>query len=80
MPLCRLPFPTIVVASQNDPTVSFEPARLFAQSWGGEFINAGLSGHIEEESDFGPWPDGHLLLERLVRNAHNSQVNRGVSR
>jgi uncharacterized protein len=45
MPLCRLPFQTIVVASQNDPAVSFERARLFAQSWGGEFVNAGFGSY-----------------------------------
>jgi uncharacterized protein len=67
MPLCQLPFPTIVVASQNDPAVSFKRARLFAESWGSEFVDAGFSGHIEAKSGFGPWPKGHLLLERLLQ-------------
>lgn len=65
MPLNRLPFRTIVVASENDPAVSFVRARNFARSWGSEFISAGLAGHIDEKSGFGPWPEGHLLLERL---------------
>lgn len=68
MPLCQLPFPTIVVASLNDPAVSFERARLFAESWGSELINAGAAGHIETKSGYGPWPDGHLLLERLLHS------------
>jgi predicted alpha/beta hydrolase family esterase len=66
LPLSRLPFQTIVVASENDPAVSLHRARLFAQAWGSEFVNAGVCGHIEEKSGFGPWPGGHLLLERLL--------------
>jgi predicted alpha/beta hydrolase family esterase len=34
MPLHFLPFRTIVLASQNDPAVSFKRARFFAESWG----------------------------------------------
>jgi predicted alpha/beta hydrolase family esterase len=67
MPLCRFPFPTILVASINDPAVSFERAKLFAASWGSELINAGAAGHIEAKSGYGPWPNGHVLLDRLIR-------------
>ena len=67
MPLCRLPFPTTVVASMNDPAVPFERAQLFATSWGSEFINAGAAGHIDARSGYGPWPTGHLLLDELIR-------------
>lgn len=65
MPLSRLPFRTIVVASENDPAVSCGRARHFALSWGSEFISAGHAGHIDEKSGFGPWPEGHSLLARL---------------
>jgi predicted alpha/beta hydrolase family esterase len=34
MPLAKLPFPSIVVASTNDEYVSNERARLFADAWG----------------------------------------------
>ncbi len=34
MPLARLPFPAIVVASRNDPFVAYERASLFAAQWG----------------------------------------------
>jgi len=65
MPLNHLPFRTIVVASENDPAVSFDRARHFALSWGSEFISVGQAGHIDEKSGFGPWPEGHSLLVRL---------------
>jgi predicted alpha/beta hydrolase family esterase len=66
MPLYRLPFPTIVVASLNDSAVSFERARLFAESWGSEVVNAGAAGHIDTKSGYGSWPAGYLLVTRLL--------------
>jgi hypothetical protein len=66
MPLQLLPFPTIVVASRNDPTVSFNRARFLAESWGSEFIDLGAAGHINEKSGYGLWPEGHELVERLL--------------
>lgn len=69
MPLDRLSFRSIVVASQNDPAVSFERARQFADAWGSEFVSAGKAGHIETKSGYGPWPAGHHLLECLLKGA-----------
>ena len=66
MPLNVLPFPTIVVASRNDPAVSFSRARFFAECWGSELIDLGVAGHINEKSGYGPWPDAHKLVERLL--------------
>lgn len=66
MPLDRLPFATIVVASENDPAVSFERASVFSQAWGGKLVNAGRAGHIDEKSGYGPWPAGERLLARLL--------------
>jgi predicted alpha/beta hydrolase family esterase len=66
MPLHFLPFRTIVLASQNDPAVSFKRARFFAESWGGDLIDLGAARHIDEKPGHGPWPDGHKLVERLL--------------
>ncbi len=66
MPLHVLPFPTIVVASRNDPAVSFKRARFFAECWESELIDLGAAGHINEKSGYGPWLDGHKFLERLL--------------
>lgn len=65
MPLERLPFPTIVVGSSNDPTVSIGRAMLFAYAWGSRFVHLRDSGHINTASGFGPWPDGYRLARQL---------------
>jgi predicted alpha/beta hydrolase family esterase len=66
MPVQRLPFPSLLVASQNDPYVSFDHARLLSQAWGSRFVDAGLAGHINVASGHGAWPEGLLLLEDLI--------------
>jgi predicted alpha/beta hydrolase family esterase len=67
MPLQRLPFPSIVVASSNDPYVSPERARAFAQAWGSRFVDIGEAGHINGDSGYGAWPEGEALLAGLCR-------------
>ena len=74
MPLARLPFPSIVVTSENDPFVALERARQFAAAWGSEFVTLGRAGHINAESGHGDWPMGLELLDRLRRG-----VKRGAS-
>ena len=69
IPLIRLPFPSIVVASTNDPRVRFERAEFFARSWGSRFIGVAGAGHINESSGLGEWDEGQALLEELLRAA-----------
>jgi len=65
MPLNKLPFPSIVVASDNDYYVSTSRAKLFAKAWGSEYISIGEAGHINAAAGFGLWPGGLQLLKRL---------------
>jgi predicted alpha/beta hydrolase family esterase len=65
MPLYRLPFPSIVVASTNDEYVTIERAKYFADSWGSEFVNIGECRHINSASNLGNWPEGHEWLLKL---------------
>ncbi len=69
MPLDKLPFASVVVASANDPHCSMERARQFASAWGSTLVEAGEAGHINTASGHGPWPDGlmrfGLFLSRL---------------
>src|SRR5690606_23480536 len=55
-PTVPLPFPSIMIASRNDPHGSFEHAGDIANAWGSFLIDAGQSGHIDVESGHGPWP------------------------
>jgi predicted alpha/beta hydrolase family esterase len=65
MPLSRLPFPTIVVASSDDQYVTQARAQLFAERWGSRLVNVGAAGHINSQSGLGDWPTGFTLLEDL---------------
>jgi hypothetical protein len=65
MPLHRLPFPSIVLASTDDPYVSVERARQFAEAWGSRFEVVGALGHINSASELGSWPVGWGFLEEL---------------
>ena len=65
IPIGRLPFQSLLVASENDPYLPIEIAMRLARSWGSEFVNAGRQGHINIASGHGPWPAGERLLEGL---------------
>ena len=65
MPLIRLPFPSIVVASTDDPFVTVDRARAFATAWGSRLILVEHAGHLNSESGLGEWPFGFALLEEL---------------
>ena len=63
MPMQPLPFPSIVVASSNDPYVRIERARAFAAAWGSRLVEIGDAGHINVDSGHGAWPEGEKLLQ-----------------
>lgn len=63
-----LPFRSVLVASRNDPYCRLERARLFASAWNAQWIEAGECGHINAESGLGSWPEGHVLLQDLMKN------------
>lgn len=67
LPREPLSFPSIVVASSNDPWMPIHEAERWASRWGADFVNLGLKGHINAESGFGPWPEALALIERLRR-------------
>jgi hypothetical protein len=66
MPIGRLPFRSVVVASMNDPYMTIDRARILAKAWGAGLVNAGSCGHINVAGGFGPWPAGERILGELV--------------
>lgn len=79
MPRRRLSFPTTLVASRNDPYMSYAVALRLSQTWGASLVDLGAAGHINVESGHGPWPEGLTLLRQLARRA--APANRtGASR
>jgi len=65
IPLKKINFRTIVVASSDDPWVSIERAKFFANIWNSEFINIGNAGHINTSSGYGNWEQGLEILKML---------------
>ncbi len=65
IPLDKLPFKSLVVASTNDEYVSLERAKQFAAAWGSKFVNVGAKGHINFGAGFGEWNEGLELLKKL---------------
>ncbi len=68
VPMLPLPFPSIVVASSNDPFASIERSRDFAKVWGSRLVEIGDAGHINADSGYGEWPEGEAMLEEFCRD------------
>ncbi|MBP9112637.1 MAG: serine hydrolase family protein [Polyangiaceae bacterium] len=56
--LARLPFPSTLVFSTNDPFCDSLRAQAFAKSLGATAQSAGLRGHMNSASGLGAWPEG----------------------
>ena len=65
----QFPFPSLVVASDDDPYCPPERARALAQAWGSDFAEIHAAGHITASSGYGEWPEGFHMLEDLVERA-----------
>jgi len=65
MPLHRLPFPSVVVASTDDPYIDAPCAKKFAEAWGSRFVLLQAAGHVNASSGLGSWPQGFALLDSL---------------
>ena len=79
LPQGPLPFPTVLVASSNDPWMQAEQAAQWARRWHSEFVNLGAAGHINAEAGFGPWPEGLEHVERLRRHADGDAADRELA-
>ena len=68
LPLPRryLSFPTILVASRNDPLAQFDRTVELGDSWGSWLHDAGDVGHLNPASGHGPWPEGLELWRQLI--------------
>ena len=65
VPRTRLPFPSIVAASTNDPLASFERTAQYARDWGSELVDIGAVGHLNPAAGFGEWPQAEELIRQL---------------
>ncbi|BCS49299.1 alpha/beta hydrolase [Aeromonas jandaei] len=58
-----------LVASRNDPWMSFERAEYWSRQWQVPLFDAGNAGHINAQSGHGDWHQGLELLGSLYRRA-----------
>ena len=66
LPMQRLPFASLVVASSDDPYGSLDHARGCAAAWGSRLVEAGARGHLNAASGLADWPEGRLWLQELI--------------
>ena len=74
LPQQRLPCPSIMIASTDDPWMSAPRAEQWARRWGSIFVNGGALGHINAESQLGDWLFGQQQLRKLAELAHNEAL------
>lgn len=67
LPRDPLPFPSLLIASRNDPYCDFEVAADHANAWGSELVDAGEVGHLNIDSGHGPWPEGLLRFAGFLK-------------
>jgi predicted alpha/beta hydrolase family esterase len=69
VPRKKLGFPSILVASSNDPYGDLEFSQRCARDWGSRLISFGPKGHLNSESNLRNWPRGFRLLQLLIKKA-----------
>jgi uncharacterized protein len=65
IPTCPLPFPSTVIASTNDPYISFERVTMLAEAWKSKLVSLGPRGHISVADGFGLWLEGIQYITDL---------------
>ncbi|WP_306317594.1 MULTISPECIES: alpha/beta hydrolase [unclassified Streptomyces] len=65
VPRERLPFPSVVAASRNDPLARYDRVASLAAYWGSRLVDLGPVGHLNPASGYGSWPGAMELLSEL---------------
>ena len=65
LPARRFPFPSLIVASSDDPYANADHTLNCAQAWGSQLHQLGPHGHLNSASGLGEWAAGWALLESL---------------
>lgn len=66
VPLTRLPFPTMVVSSSDDPYGDVPFSQTCANAWGSRWVDIGARGHINADSGLGDWDEARRWLVSLT--------------
>ena len=71
VPMNRLPFPSLLVGSRDDPYCSFQRVLAMGEAWGSTFTDLGNAGHINAETGLGDWKAGHDMLRSFIEMKAN---------
>lgn len=71
VPRGRLPFPSLMVGSRNDPYIGIDDLRGWAGTLGAEFVDVGNRHHIGSAASLGDWSEGRILFDRFVTDLAN---------
>lgn len=66
--LARLPFPSLMVASDNDEHLSLTRANQLATAWGSDLRIIKGAGHLHSEAGYGEWPLCEVLINQISGN------------
>jgi predicted alpha/beta hydrolase family esterase len=66
VPRRRLPFPSVVAASRNDPLARLTRVQQLARDWGSRLVDIGPVGHLNPAAGYGEWPPALDLLRSLL--------------
>jgi len=66
VPRIRLPFPSLMVGSRNDPYIGIDASREWAEILGSGFVDVGNRHHIGSAAGLGDWREGRALFDRFV--------------
>ena len=68
-PSNKFRFPSLIVASSNDPYGTIEHGRGKAEQWGSGIVEVGALGHLNAASGLDDWPQGKALLTAFAAGA-----------
>ncbi|HEV7308705.1 RBBP9/YdeN family alpha/beta hydrolase [Ensifer sp.] len=75
VPTERFRFPSLVVASSNDPFSTIGYAQVRAAQWGSNLVEAGALGHINGKSGLDDWPQGQALFRSFAKAASRTTAD-----
>jgi predicted alpha/beta hydrolase family esterase len=65
VPRERLPFASVVAASQDDPLGGIERVAELAKAWGSRLVDLGSVGHLNPSSGYGEWLRADQFIAEL---------------
>jgi hypothetical protein len=66
MPRISLSFPSLMIASENDPYISSMELKKWSDIFGAEFISVGKREHIGTAAQLEYWEEGQSLFQKFV--------------